>query len=183
MSADIIARRYADALLTLGKKGGATRIDRFANDLDAIAQAVTDSPELAFFLKNPAFSVAEKKAVLLPILKKLGVAVSVRNFCMLLADKERLGLLPQIAKAYGELRDVEMGIVNGELLTAIELTQERKDEVTARLAEQLNRKINLTYTVDKDILGGVVLKVGDMVLDASLNAQLNILKETIKRGE
>lgn len=183
MTANIIARRYAEALLSLGKKGGGSRLERFAADLAAIAKTEEESPEFLHFLANPAFSVAEKRDVLAPVLKKLGVTPQIRNFCMLLADKERLTLLPQIADVFGQLKDAEMGIINGELVTAIELSPEKKEEVTARLAQQLNKEINLTYTVDKDILGGVVLKVGDMVLDASLNAQLNILKETIKRGE
>lgn len=183
MSVDIIARRYAEALLSLGKKGGDAEIDRYADDLAAITEAEKQSPELAIFLKNPAFSNAEKRAVLAPVLEKLGVSPIVRNFCMLLAEKERLGALPQIARAYSDLRDAANGIIRGELLTAIELTPEKKTAVNSQLERQSQKKIALTYAVDRNILGGVVLKVGDMVLDASLKAQLNILKETIKRGE
>ncbi len=183
MTVDIIARRYAEALLSLGKKGGDAEIDRYADELAAITDIEKQSPELAMFLKSPAFSSAEKCRVLVPILEKLGVSPIVRNFCMLLAEKERLGALAQIAQAYSDLRDVANGIVRGELLTAIELTAEKKAAVSSQLERQSKKKIALTYAVDRNILGGVVLKVGDMVLDASLKAQLNILKETIKRGE
>lgn len=183
MSVDIIARRYAEALLSLGKKGGDAEIDRYADELAAITNLEKQSPELTMFLKNPAFSSAEKRSVLTPILEELGVSPMVRNFCMLLAEKERLNALPQITQAYSDLRDAANGIIRGQLLTAIELTPEKKKAVSSQLEQQSQKKIALTYAVDRNILGGVVLKVGDMVLDASLKAQLNILKETIKRGE
>jgi F-type H+-transporting ATPase subunit delta len=79
--------------------------------------------------------------------------------------------------------DEVQGIVRGDLVTAIELTDPLKKKIKEELEKQSGQKIVLEYGVDPDILGGLKLKVGDKVLDASIRAQLDILKENIKRGK
>ncbi len=106
-----------------------------------------------------------------------------RRFCELLADKGRLPLLSAIAADYGALLDKARGICRGVLTTAIELDAKRKAEIKARLESQTGRKLELEWAVDPAVLGGLVLKMGDTVLDASLRAQLDNLRDSIKRGE
>ena len=79
--------------------------------------------------------------------------------------------------------DDASGIVSGKLVTAVALSDSRKVELKERLEKQTGKKLVLDYATNAEILGGLVLQIGDSVLDASLRAQLNILKETIKRGE
>ena len=79
--------------------------------------------------------------------------------------------------------DEKSGIVAGKLVTAVALSDARKVELKDRLEKQTGKKLVLDFGTDAEILGGIVLQIGDSVLDASLRAQLNILKETIKRGE
>ena len=79
--------------------------------------------------------------------------------------------------------DDAKGIIRGNLTTAVELTDAKRGRLKAALEEKAGAGIELTFDVDASILGGVVLKVGDRVLDASLRAQLAILRETFKRGE
>ena len=98
-------------------------------------------------------------------------------------DKDRLSALPEIEAFYGVLLDEAKGVVRGELVTAIELGDAKQEEVKKQLADQLGKELVLDFSADGDILGGVVLKVGDKILDASLKAQLNAMKEQIKRGE
>ena len=106
-----------------------------------------------------------------------------RNFCFLLADKERLAFLREIANWYGKLLDEAKGVIRGRLTTAVKLSAAKQAELKAALQEKSGADIELTFAVDKDILGGMVLNMGDRVLDASLRAQLGILRETFKRGE
>ncbi len=178
-----MARRYARALFDLGKKKGLGELDAYGKDLSGLAQAVQASPELYRVLRNPIFSAEDKKKVLGKLLDKFGAGQTVRNFCMLLADKGRLAFLPDIEAYFSSLLDVEKGVVRGELVTAIELGKAKQDKVKGQLEAQAGQKLVLDFSVDPAILGGVMLKVGDKVLDASLRAQLDILKENIKRGE
>ena len=128
-------------------------------------------------------SVAEKQKVLSQVLDKLDVDPMIKNFCSLLAEKERLPLFEEIAEAFGKLLDEAWGVVRGKLLTAVSLSKEQQAGILARLEKQTSKQIALKFEVDPSILGGVVLQVGDNVLDASLRAQLAILRDIIKRGE
>lgn len=183
MSGNIVARRYAKALFSVGQKQGAAELDTYGKQLATLASALEQSPEALRFFKNPVFSVEEKKTVLGQIAGALGLEKSLVNFVNLLADKGRLDSIPEIASDFGAMLDEKSGIVSGKLVTAIDLSDARKVELKERLEKQTGKKLVLDFATDAEILGGVVLQIGDSVLDASLRAQLNILKETIKRGE
>ncbi|EGY24406.1 MAG TPA: ATP synthase F1 subunit delta [Desulfovibrio sp.] len=183
MTGNIVARRYARALFALGAKSGVGELDKLGSDLAALAGALDKAPELGRIFRNPIITADEKRNVILKLVEKYGVSATVRNFCLLLADKGRLDCLSDIQAFYGVLLDAEKGVIRGELMTAVELAEAKRAQVKAALEQQAGRKLELTFSVNKDILGGVVLKVGDRVLDASLRAQLGILKDNIKRGE
>ncbi|WP_461209654.1 ATP synthase F1 subunit delta [Desulfocurvus sp. DL9XJH121] len=183
MTADIVARRYARALFSIAKSQGDANMKAYGKDLAEIAATLTENPELLRVFKNPLFSVEEKKAIVDKLLAHLAPSATTKNFCFLLADKDRLSKLPEIEAYYGALLDEANGVVRGQLVTAIELGDAKQEEVKKQLAAQLGKELILDFTADADILGGVVLKVGDKILDASLKAQLNAMKEQIKRGE
>lgn len=182
MSGDIVARRYARALFALGKKKGLAELEQLGGDLAALNGALADSQALTQLFKNPLFSVEEKLGVVTAILDKLKSSEYTKNFCRLLADKGRLVALPDIAAIFSELLDAEKGIIRGELVTAVELNETKRKTVQKELNKQVKETLELSYSVNPEILGGVQLKVGDQMLDASLRAQLSILKENIKRG-
>ncbi|MDQ7031858.1 MAG: ATP synthase F1 subunit delta [Desulfonauticus sp.] len=183
MRENIVARRYARALFALGQKEGEGALKSYGQGLSEVCAVLEAAPELQRIFANPIFSSEEKKAVLSKILDKLSLDPVVKNFCFLLADKNRLKFLLEIKDCYVELLDVAQGIVRGELFTAIELEEALKTDIAKKLEEQSKSRVVLDYKVDPEILGGLVLKVGDKVLDASIKAQLQILKENIKRGE
>lgn len=179
-----MARRYAKALFAVGKKVGEAELASFGKDLAALDEALKASPELLRVFKNPIIGIEEKKAVVGKVLDSLDAGGVVKNFCSLLADKDRLGNLPEIAAVYRDILDAEQGIVRGECLTAVDLDTTKQDEIKKALETQLkDQKLVLDFAVDPSILGGVKLKVGDKILDASLKAQLSLLKDQIKRGE
>jgi F-type H+-transporting ATPase subunit delta len=183
LSGNIVARRYAKALFAVGKKQSESELDAYGKQLTELAGALAGAPEALRFFKNPVFSVEEKKAVLKQIAGKLGITGSVMNFANLLADKNRLVSIPDIAADFKAMLDEQHGIISGKLVTAVAISDSRKVELKERLEKQTGKKLVLDFATDAEILGGVVLQIGDSVLDASLRAQLNILKETIKRGE
>lgn len=183
MIADIVARRYARALFSIGQQKGDAEIEAYGKDLAEFASAMKNTPELVKIFRNPIFTVEEKKAIVEKILSKLDPNPTARNFLFLLADKDRLSILPEIEAYFGALLDEAKGVVRGELVTAVTLEDARQKEVRKELAEQLGKELVLDFDTNADILGGVVLKVGDKILDASLRAQLHGMKEQIKRGE
>jgi F-type H+-transporting ATPase subunit delta len=179
-----LAKKYAKALFSLGKKSGTPQLEQYGAALSGIAQMVALSPALERMFKSPVITIAEKHALVDQLLDKTGADVTVKNFCRLLADKGRLAALPAVAGCYGELLDAEKGILRGMIITAVKLNTEKQKKLKTDLEKKAkNRKLELEFKVDSAILGGLMLKVGDRVLDASLRAQLTILRDTIKRGE
>lgn len=179
----VVARRYANAIFALGKKDGDDALGRRGECLAALGEMLAAAPGLDMTLKSPVISVEEKKAVLGKLLSKLKADQTLRNFCFLLADKERLIFLREISNWYGKLLDEARGVIRGRLTTAVKLSADKQSKLKKALEAKTGAEIELTFAVDKDILGGMVLKMGDRVLDASLRAQLGILRETFKRGE
>ena len=126
--------------------------------------------------------MAEKKKIVGDLLDKLDADPVTRNFCNLLADKDRLAFFRAIVQAFTKKLDEAQQIIRGKLTTAIALSAAKQKAVKADLEKKAGKAIELSFDVDKSILGGIVLTVGDRVLDASLRAQLEILRETFKRG-
>ena len=184
MTGNIVARRYAKALFTVAlaqpEKGAKAQ---YGDDLARLAGLLENAPELTKIFRNPIFGVEEKRGVIVKILDKVAPSAMVRNFCLLLADKNRLAFLPEINASYGMLLDAAQGVLRGKLVTAVRLSDGVQKNVVDKLQKESGQKVVLDYEVDQDIIGGLMLKIGDKVLDASIRAQLQILKENIKRGE
>jgi len=180
---NIVARRYARALFSLGKEKGDAELVAYGENLSGLVEALNESPQLDRIFRNPVFKVEEKKAVVDAILSKIKPQQMIVNFCHLLADNNRLGFLADIQANFAELLDEHQGVARGRMITAVALDKDLQDNLKHSLEEKINQRLILEYAVDPNILGGLVLKVGDRVLDASLRAQLVAMKETIKRGE
>jgi len=183
LTGNIVARRYAKALFALAKKAGKKAPAEYGQDLEAFASVLEASPDLLKVFANPVIVTKDKKAVLAGVVAKLSLKPIVANFLSLLADKERLANVLEVSAYYRTLLDEAEGVLRGQLVTAYALTEPRQDQIKSKLEKQSGKKLVLSFAVDTAILGGVLLRVGDKVLDASLRAQLEILKEQIKRGE
>lgn len=182
MTETVVARRYAGALFDLGKKQGGNALASHGECLAELAALMAAEPKLAQVLKSPVIGIAEKKALMGAFLDKLDADKTMRNFCFLLADKERLGILAEIADWYGLLLDETNGVLRGRVLTAVRLSPERQAQVTESLKQKAGKDLELSFSVDPAILGGMILAVGDRVMDASLRAQLGMLRENLRRG-
>lgn len=183
MTGSVVARRYARAFFDLAKSSGAAMLEQSGKDMAALAALAASNPELLRLFANPVFSSEEKRRVVAALAERLNLGVEMREFCRLMAEKKRLVLLEKIAVEYQALLDAENGVLRGELISAIPLDAARQDAVRANLAKKAGKALALEFTVDKSLLGGMILKVGDTVMDASLKTQLTLLKDTITRGE
>jgi F-type H+-transporting ATPase subunit delta len=178
-----VARRYASALFALGREAGPAEMEHYGNTLDTLGNAVRESRFLEQVFRNPVLGLEEKKSVLLALLREAGGGEVERRFCELLADKGRLDLLSAIAEDYRSMLDAAKGLFRGVFTTAVALDGARLAAIAGQLEARTGRGLALVHAVDPSILGGFVLKIGDTVLDASLRAQIDNLRESIKRGE
>lgn len=182
MTDNALARRYAQALFSLGGKEGGDARRRHGGCLADMAEMLKVEPLLGQALRSPVVTVSEKKGLLEALLKRLKADGTMRNFCFLLADKDRLGALPAIADSYRLMLDQANGVKRGRVITAVKLSSQRQESLKKELCGKADCQMELAFEVDPEILGGMVLELGDRVMDASLRAQLGILRETLIRG-
>lgn len=183
MTGSVAARRYAKALFDLARETGPEALDTTGENIGNFAALVAESRDLSRLFRDPVFSAEEKRKVITALGDRLSLAPMVRDFLYLLADKHRLSLIDLIAKEYQVLADAEKGVMRGEIVSAVALDAEKQKAVRGELEKKAGRTLVLDFKVDESLLGGMVLKVGDNVMDASLKTQLILLKDTIKRGE
>lgn len=183
MNGDTVARRYAHALFAIGREKGLEQVELYGSALAGLDSLYAASDSLKRLFRAPIISAAEKDKVVQRLLDDMQVDTTLRNFFRLLAEKSRLDLLPGIARVFSRLADDAAGIARGTLTTAVPLDEKKRKSVVAALGKSATRQLKLDFEVNPAILGGIVLRMGDTVMDASLKAQLNTLKENIKRGE
>lgn len=183
MSNNIATRRYARAIFDIAQGKGQVGLEQNGKDLDTLKEFLDTSPELEALFANPLFSHEEKAKVLNRLFEKGSIEETVRNFCLLLLEKGRLPNLLAIAETYRNMLDHLDGIIKSELVTAVELSPDRQTDIRNHLETKSGKKLAMTFSVDPTILGGLILKIDDCALDGSLRAQINILRDNMKRGE
>ncbi len=179
MSAYRVARRYAEAALELGEEQ--KQGERLAADLELIQKAMRDSAELQGFLKSPVIS-KEKKLAVLTALFKAAVGPLAFDFLNLLVEKDREDVLESILVEYFKIRDDQLGILTLELRAAVDLTNDQQKTIAKRFEEMTRKKIRIVFSVDKQLKGGFVARVGDTVYDGSVVRQLELLRDRFAEG-
>ena len=172
------ANRYAKALLDLALEKKQEEV--LFTDMQSVAKTITNSAELSLLLSSPAYKIADKKTALDAIFTaNTGDLTS--KLIGLLAENKRISLLPLIAKQYGVLYNEAKGKVKAVVTTAFPIDEALKSQVMAR-AEKLAKgnSILLESKVDKNIIGGFILRVGDVQIDTSIANKLNTLKSELK---
>jgi F-type H+-transporting ATPase subunit delta len=170
-----IARVYADALFGVAEEKG--KLDEIHEQLAEFADAMAGNRELQVFFFSPYFSSAEKREGIAKAIS--GADEELVNFLELLAEKHRMPAIFRIRLRFDELWAKAKRRLEVTLTSAVELDQGVVDKVGEEIARQTDRKIDLSNEVDPDILGGLVLRVGNMVLDASLRAKLEKLRKEV----
>ena len=178
MKNTVIAKRYAKALFAVGKEGNA--FAEFTKTLNAMAELFVGMPEVADALTNPLYPVETREKVMEHLLASMQVSQVLGNFFKLLVQKKRANILPDIAAVFQAMVDADNNMCQGTVVSAMELTPELSAKVKATLEKITGKQVVLTAQVDPSIIGGIVAKVGDLVLDGSIKSQLAGLKESIK---
>jgi F-type H+-transporting ATPase subunit delta len=171
------AIRYARALFELATDKKQT--DAVGAELEALSETYSGSPELRETLENPVFKLSERRAVLEQLLPRLAPSAQMRNFALLLLERGRIGALPTIARAYREMVDSALGRVRATVTSARPLDPTTQAAVQRALEKRVGKKVLLSATVDPDLIGGIVARVGDQVFDGSLRTRLDTLRARV----
>lgn len=181
MKNDILAKRYAKALFIVGKEENA--LDDYATTLKQFAELYKTVPEVRDGLTNRMYPADVRAKVMAEIVKNAGVSQIMANFLNLLAQKNRANVLPEIAKAFQAMVDEERNVSQGIVITAKALQPALLDKTKETLEKITGKQVVLTTEIDESIIGGMIAKVGDIILDGSIKTQLEGLKESIKGSE
>jgi F-type H+-transporting ATPase subunit delta len=171
-----VSKRYAKALLSLGQEDG--RFEQYGDELTEFTGLLEKNIELGRVIANPVFALEDRKKVLRIILDRGNLSEVVRNFLNLLLDKNRMGAIGAIRAHYSRLVDEASGIARAEIITARPLQGEVITRLERSLEQLTSKKVKSEIREDKALIGGVVVRIGDLVLDGSVRAQLEGLKQT-----
>jgi F-type H+-transporting ATPase subunit delta len=173
-----IAQVYSRSLFDVAKEHG--QLDRIRDELAAFADALAENRELSVFFFSPYFSTQEKEEGL----SRAVVDADPRlvNFVRVLIENHRLPLIHRIRRQFEVLWDHENRRLPVEVTSAVELDRSVIEALEARILEQTGQNVELASIVDPDILGGIVLRVGNSILDASVRHRLDQLRKEVARA-
>jgi len=176
-----IARRYAKALLIIGKEDG--QAETYREELDGFESLITKEAELERAICNPLYSASDRKKVLQTVIAKVGLSKVMASFLLLLFDKGRFGSLSAINDFYQKMADELKGVLRASLVSAAELPSDIVEKIRTTLSTRTGKDIILEVDQDPGLIGGIVSRIGDLVLDGSIKTQLLSMRESLKRGE
>jgi F-type H+-transporting ATPase subunit delta len=173
-----MAGRYATALFELARDTGA--IDRTTADLDRFDALIAESPDLMRLVRSPVFTAEQQQAALAAVLDRAGIADLAANFLLLLATKRRLFAVRDMIRAFRALVAGYKGEVTAQVTVAEKLADRHLEALKDALKAVTGKDVTLDVTIEPAIIGGLVVKVGSRMVDASLKTKLNLIKHAMK---
>ena len=171
-----VARPYAEAVFKLADAaGGLAKWSEMLADLGSVA----GDERIRGAIKDPNLPAAKVAGLFISVLSGK-LSGDAENFVRLLAEYGRLELLPEIREQFEALKDEREGVVEAEVQSAFELTEAQASELVARLEKKFARKVRAKMSLDKNLIGGIRIVVGDKVIDGSARAQLGALENALK---
>jgi len=177
----ILAKRYAKAIFAVGQEAG--KSESFCETLNDLGDFLRKYPEAMEGLTNPLYPMELREKVIAHLISELQADQFMGNFLNLVVQKKRADILPEIADEFQVLLDADQNVSRGTVISASEITGELQTKVQSTLENITGKKVILTSKIDPSIIGGIIAKVGDLVMDGSIKTQLAGLNESIKRSE
>lgn len=178
MAGNRAAHRYAKALMSLAVEN--KQLKEIEADMNLIHNTIKDAKDLQNFLKSPIIKLDVKRSGVKAVFDKVN-ATTAKLFDVLI-DNNRINLLPAVSQAFIALVDQANNVVTAEVTTAATLSPEMKETVLDKVKELTGSNASLTEKVDPDLLGGFLLRIGDLQYDASIAGKLNSLKQNFKQN-
>lgn len=173
-----VAERYAKAVLQLAQSAGGDLDEKVLADISAVNKVIGETSDLSTVLAHPGITGVEKKKMIVEMFKK-HVQESTLRLLELLIDKRRFELLPLIESEYRNLLFASKNIVTATLTSAEQLDDATVAGIKKKIGDKLGKKLELDVQVDKALMGGAVLRVGDQVIDGSLLGKLQSLEKVL----
>ena len=180
MSTETIARRYSVALADAVIHSGET--DTVKNELAAWSDLLRGNADLQTVFGNPAITHANKEKVLDSLLAKVKPSKTTSNFLRVLLQNGRLTEIVDINDRFAAVLEERSGVVSAQITSARELPENERAEFEKNLERITGKKVNIAFAIDKDIIGGVVTRIGSTVFDGSVRTKLENLKEQLVNG-
>lgn len=177
MSVETVARRYATALADVVEKTG--EADSVRSELKTWEAMIASNADLSNAFGNPAIAHLKKEAVLEKLIEKAGPSRTTSNFLRVLLKNGRFNELGEVGTKFDSVIEERRGIVHGTVTSAHDLSEAEKTELKAALEKVTGKTVNLTFGLDKDLIGGVVARIGSTVYDSSVKTQLETLKDRL----
>jgi F-type H+-transporting ATPase subunit delta len=175
-----VVQPYAQAIMSVARANNLT--EQFGEDVRSLLNMLQESEQFRNFLANPFVKPEDKKAVLGRVVGE-GINPNMRNFLMLLVDRRRILLLEGICKQYLALLRQLNQTVLADVTSAVELTEAQQQAVRDKVTAMTNaHQVELETKIDRDLIGGVIIKVGSQVVDASIRGQLRRLSLRLASG-
>lgn len=171
------ARRHAQAVFEIALEQ--KELERWRSDLEASGE-VLKNEQLLTLLQNPKIRLSEKTHLLEELLP--GISPWSRNLLNLLVAKNRLGIFSDIVAEYNRLLDAHYGVEHAEVVTAMPLEQTEQQRLQERFSALTGKKVLLTSNVDPNIIGGMIARIGDKLIDGSVHTTLQKLKVSLRQG-
>ncbi len=176
MLKDKIADRYAVALFQAALSE--EQVEKIEEELRVVSQVFESTEDLRRILSNPQVRLTVKKQVVLELFAD-NISKQTQNFLNVILDHRREVFLPAVIERYFALADEARNVVQAQVTSAVELPVEQQKDLRKLLSEMCSKEAHVAYIVDADIIGGLVIRVGDRIIDASVKRQLERLKENI----
>lgn len=178
MRTSLVARSYADTLLALAQRQGGNAVEEFGHAMDEVAELLRQEPRVRAFLESPITDREKKKAALRASFRGRVPEMFLR-FLLVVTDKGRERLFAEIALAYRDRVDEMLGRVRADVATAQTADESLRAEIRRSLEARLGRTVVPTFRVDPELIGGVVVRVEDQIIDASLRRRFTDLRRRL----
>ncbi len=175
-----VATRYARALVDLAMRPGeAAAPETVIGELALFEEVLRASPALRNVLLSPAVSAPQKRSLVSRLVRRLGLCDLVRRFLLVLTDRRRMGLLGEIREAAEQTLDERLGVVRVDVTSARELTPAQREALEQGLARLTGRQPRARYSVEPEMIGGAVARIGSIIYDGSVRGRLETLKRRL----
>lgn len=170
------AGNYAEALFKIGQEQNS--VDKLYTQLKSVTEIINSSKELKKFFENPLVSANDKKEIVFKIFGK-DFDLQIINILNVLADNKRMNILNTILYCFENMYENVKNISKVKIISAVEMNTESKNRIIKILTEKLNQKIIPEYKIQSNIIGGLIIKVQDKIIDLSLNTKINNMEKQL----
>lgn len=180
-NSELVAKRWANALIELAREDEVISLESVLEDLERVDSTIQNSNELNEAFSNPSISKIEKQVILSKIFQNK-INNLVYNYIFTLNLRQRINLIPLIRQEFEKELENLKNIVHIDVISAIELTEDKKNYVNERLAQKLDKHILTNWQIDENIIAGLIFNVNDLVIDNSVRNKLEKLSKEIIKG-